>query len=80
MDDHVALALEMRHFASDCLREVSGFLDCTLADNQFLCHDRPLLEDHLFFADGNPDGLARGKFDQRADWLTRWGPQRSQRV
>src|SRR5207248_4785111 len=33
MDDHVALAFEMRHFASDSFREVPGFLHCVLADN-----------------------------------------------
>ena len=66
MDDHVALAFEMRHFASDSFREVPGFLHCVLADNQFFRHDRPLLDDHLFFADGNPDGLSHGQFDQCA--------------
>ena len=79
MDDHIALAFEMRHFASDSFREVPGFLHCVLADNQFFRHDRPLLDDHLFFADGNPDGLSHGQFDQRADWLTRWDILRSQR-
>ncbi len=67
MDNHIALAFEMRHFASDRLREVPAFLNRSLADNEFFRHDRPLLDKHLFFADGNPDGLTRCQFDQRAD-------------
>jgi hypothetical protein len=78
MDEHIAHAFEMRHFASVGLREVPGFLHLSLADNQFFRHDRYLLDDHLFFADGNPVALARGQSYQRADWLTRRGPLRSQ--
>ena len=63
----LALAFEMRHFASDSIREVPGFLNRSLADNEFFRHDRPLLDKHLFFADGNPDRLTRSQFDQCAE-------------